>query len=184
MPTLNSFIESLTQEHDKLIQMGIIQSSRDQALVAGGPKVANDKGEKKDKSPIENEQSNEPSGSNRSKKNGKGKVLFSYCGRGFHSERSCMRRQLDELTLVLKKHNIFAKGHALKARCSSTHVFLIDSRASNHMAASREPFFYFQSFYGPSIHMGNNSKFQTKGRGSINLEHRRFKYVLFVPSLA
>ena len=25
MPTLNSFIESLTQEHDKLIQMGIIQ---------------------------------------------------------------------------------------------------------------------------------------------------------------
>ena len=24
MPTLNSFIESLTQEHDKLIQMGII----------------------------------------------------------------------------------------------------------------------------------------------------------------
>ena len=44
MPTLDSFIESLTQEHDKLSQMGIIQSSKDQALVAGGPKVANDKG--------------------------------------------------------------------------------------------------------------------------------------------
>ena len=44
MHTLNSFIESLTQEHDKLIQMRIIQSSRDQALVARGPKVANDKG--------------------------------------------------------------------------------------------------------------------------------------------
>ena len=44
IPTLKSFIESLTQEHDKLIQMGIIRSSRDQALVAGGPKVTNDKG--------------------------------------------------------------------------------------------------------------------------------------------
>ena len=55
MPTLNSFIESLTQEHDKLIQMGIIQSSRDQALVAGGPKVENDKGKKNDESPVEKE---------------------------------------------------------------------------------------------------------------------------------
>ena len=55
MPTLNSFIESLTQEHDKLIQMGIIQSSRDQALVAEGPKVANNKGNKKDETPIEKE---------------------------------------------------------------------------------------------------------------------------------
>ena len=77
MPTLNSFIESLTQEHDKLIQMGIIQSSRDQALVVGGPKVANDKGKKKDESPVQKEQSKEPSGSKRSKKNGKVKTLCS-----------------------------------------------------------------------------------------------------------
>ena len=55
IPTLNSFIEYLTQEHDKLIEMGIIRSSKDQALVAGGPKVANDKGKKKDESPIEKE---------------------------------------------------------------------------------------------------------------------------------
>ena len=96
MPTLNSFIESLTNEHDKLIQMGIIRSSKDQALVAVGPRVAIDKGKKKDESPMEKEQSNEPSHSKRSKKNGKGKTLCSYCGRGFHPERSCMRRQLDE----------------------------------------------------------------------------------------
>ena len=55
MPTLNFFIESLTQEHDKLIQMGIIKYSRDQALVAGGPKVENDKGKQKDESPVEKE---------------------------------------------------------------------------------------------------------------------------------
>ena len=32
--------------------------------------------------------------------------------------------------------------------------------------------------------MGNNSKVQTKGKGSIKFEHGRFKDVLFVPSLA
>ena len=37
MPTLNAFIESLTNEYDKLVQMGIIGSSKDQALVVGGP---------------------------------------------------------------------------------------------------------------------------------------------------
>ena len=51
------------------------------------------------------------------------------------------------------------------------------------MAASIESFSSFQSFDGPSIQMGNNSKVQTKGKGSIQLEHGRFKDVLFVPSL-
>ena len=98
-----------------------------------------------------------------------------------------MRRQLDEMALLLKKHNIFVpasarkddseeedeeyqmKGHALKACCTSSHVFLIDSGASNHMATSRESFSSFQSFDGPSIQMGNNSKVKTKGKGSIKL---------------
>ena len=34
MLTLNAFIESLTNEHDKLVQMGIIRSSKYQALFA------------------------------------------------------------------------------------------------------------------------------------------------------
>ena len=38
MPTLNAFIESLTSEHDKLVHMGIIRSSHDQALYASRPK--------------------------------------------------------------------------------------------------------------------------------------------------
>ena len=46
MPSLNSFIESLTKEHDKLVQMGIIQSSKYQALFALGPKDLNGKGKK------------------------------------------------------------------------------------------------------------------------------------------
>ena len=68
----------------------------------------NDKGKQRDESPVKKEKSKEPLGSKRSKKNGKGKVLCSYCGRGFHSESSCMRRKLDEMALILKKHNISA----------------------------------------------------------------------------
>ena len=44
MPTLNSFIESLTSEHDKLVQMGIIRSSHDQALHVSRPKDLKGKG--------------------------------------------------------------------------------------------------------------------------------------------
>ena len=64
--------------------MGIVRYFRDQELVAGGTKVANDKGKKKDESPVEKEQSKFPSDSKRRKKNGKGKTLYSYYGRGFH----------------------------------------------------------------------------------------------------
>ena len=115
MPTLDAFIEPLSHEHDKLVQMGIIRSSKYQAMVVGGPKVANDKGKQKDDPPVEKEQSNEPSGSKRSKKNGKGKTLCSYYGRGFHPESTCMRRKIDDMSLILKKHNINVVDSARKA---------------------------------------------------------------------
>ena len=201
MPTLNSFIESLTNEHDKLVQMAIIGSSKDQTLVTGGPKSTNGKGKKKDESLVEKDLLNEPSCLKRSEKNGKEKTLCSYCGRGFHPESSCMRRTIDKMDLLLKKHNITIPTstrkddhgeeieeheetcYAMKASCSTAHAFLIDYGASNHMVASRESFSSLQSFDGPSIQMGNNSKVQAKGKGSINLEHGKFKDVLYVPSL-
>ena len=75
----------------------------------------NGKGNQKDESPLEKEQSNETSGSKRSKKNGKGKTLCSYYGRGFHPESSCMRRTIDEMDLLIKKHNIIVPSSARKA---------------------------------------------------------------------
>ena len=47
IPSLNAFIESLTNEHDKLVQMGIIRSSKGQALFSLGPKDTKGKGNKK-----------------------------------------------------------------------------------------------------------------------------------------
>ena len=100
-----------------------------------------------------------------------------------------MRRTINEMDLLLKKNNIIVLSsarkadhreeteeheetcHALKASCSTIHAFLIDSGASNHMVASRESFSSLQSFDGHSIQLRNNSKFQTKGKGSIKLEH-------------
>ena len=52
------------------------------------------------------------------------------------------------------------------------------------MVESRESFSSLQYFDGPSIQMGNSSKVQSKGKGSIKLEHGKFKDVLYVPSLA
>ena len=47
MPSLADFMESLTQEQDKLVQMGTIKSTKDQSLVAGVSNQA--KGKKKAK---------------------------------------------------------------------------------------------------------------------------------------
>ena len=57
MPTLNAFIQSLISDNDKLIQMGIIRSPKDLALVVRGDKVANDKVKIRDESPVKKENS-------------------------------------------------------------------------------------------------------------------------------
>ena len=91
-----------------------------------------------------------------------------------------MQRKIDEMDLVREKHNITVptgtrkadhreeteehdnRFHTLKASCSRTHAFLINSGASNHMVASRESFSFLQYFDGPRIQLGNKSKVQTK----------------------
>ena len=69
-----------------------------------------------------------------------------------------MRGIIDEMAILLEKYDITVttsakkadhreeteehdeRFHALKASCSRTHAFLIDSGASNHMVAYRESF--------------------------------------------
>ena len=46
MPSLADFMESLTQEQDKLVMMGTIKPSKDQAMVAGDSRV-DSKGKRK-----------------------------------------------------------------------------------------------------------------------------------------
>ena len=64
-----------------------------------------------------------------------------------------MRKQLDEMSALLKQHNIapprennpdeeaptedVERCHALKATLSPSSTYIIDSRSSNHMVASK-----------------------------------------------
>ena len=115
MPSLNAFIESLTSEHDKLVQMGIIRSSCDQALFASIPKDSNGKG-KHQHNPItkfealnpkvQNQRQEEPFVSKKHKNkgnHGKEKVKCSYGRKGFQHEHACMKKKLDEATSLLEK---------------------------------------------------------------------------------
>ena len=47
MPSLNAFIESLTNKHDKLVQIVIIRFSKDQEFFSSGPKDKKGKGKQK-----------------------------------------------------------------------------------------------------------------------------------------
>ena len=118
IPSLNTFIESLTSEHDKLVQMGIIRSSHDQALHVSGPKYLKCKG-KKQKNPknkfkapkpnVENQQHEESFSSKKNKgkgHHGKEKVKCSYCKKGFHAEHAYIKKKLDETTSLLERNHI------------------------------------------------------------------------------
>ena len=60
MPKLADFMESLTQEQDKLVMMGTIRPSKDQYLVAGDSRV-DSKRKKMDKKPPEQKRNNSKS---------------------------------------------------------------------------------------------------------------------------
>ena len=113
MPSLNAFIESLTSENDKLVQMGIIRSSHDQSLYVSGPKYL--KGEGKQQKNLKTQfKGPNPKVENQQKKkknkrkwhHGKEKVKCSYCRKGFHPEHAYMKNKLDESTSILEKNHI------------------------------------------------------------------------------
>ena len=107
MPTLARFMESLTQEKDKLVQMGTIKA-RDQALAMG---VSNDsKGKQKAKN-LKQSKKGKPDkpktsdgGSNPPKekdKKGKDKTKCTYCHKGWNLERYYMKKTIDEMVQLL-----------------------------------------------------------------------------------
>ena len=113
MPSLAYFMESLTQEQDKLVMMGTIKPFKDQALVAGDLRV-DSKSKKKAKKPLEQKRDkkkspDEPQGSKKNYQNKKNKGEMSKCAyysKGNHPESSCMKKQIDMLTQLLDKNGI------------------------------------------------------------------------------
>ena len=100
MPSLADFMESLTQEQDKLVMMGTIKPSKDQALIAGDSRV-DSKIKKKAKKPPEQKRDKKQSPEdqqgpkkNTQKKKNKGDMnKCSYYNKGNHTEISCMKNR-------------------------------------------------------------------------------------------
>ena len=112
-----------------------------------------------------------------------------------------MKKNLDEMTLLLKRNNINLlesvrkrdnqdrytqqeRGRALMESTSKPKDMLIDYGASNHMMESRDSFSSLDTDKRIPIHMGDDSTIILKGQGTINLEHGSFFNVLYVPSLS
>ena len=162
MPSLDAFTESLIQEKDKLIQMGALKATKDLSILAEETNDAQVKGRHKGKDkknietkPQENQNpSDGASGSKKDKQKRFKKTKFPYIKRGNHPENLCMKKTIDQMSIILEQNSISLpegtrkndfgrknedneRFHVLKVGLSKSQAFLIDSRASNHMVSSK-----------------------------------------------
>jgi hypothetical protein len=108
MPPLNDFIATLTQDQAKLVQMGAIKHSKNQALVATDAPKRSGKDKKKgtgkfpeskkERFAQSSDNSSEPKGNKKKKE----RTIFSYCSKGFHPKENCMRKTIDEMAKKLQ----------------------------------------------------------------------------------
>ena len=113
MSTLTNFMESLTQEKDKSLQMGTIKSTKDQALATVVSNPA--KGKKKDKDSKKKEKKKQennkysdgvlnPSKDREKKK--KEKKKCTYCQKFWNPKSACMNKTFDMVVQLLEKNKI------------------------------------------------------------------------------
>ena len=91
--------------------MGVIKTSKDQALLVTKSNKAKAKGKSNQKDPKaadpkpkQNQQTSE--GASSSKKKKFENNIFPYCAKGFHHEDNCMKKQINQLSTLLKQHTI------------------------------------------------------------------------------
>ena len=113
MPSLEEFIESLTQEHTKLINMGKIKGPKVHALtVKDVSGIKYHKYKYKDKRKYHAHTKKEgytkpftdASGS-KGEKGRKGEKC-TYCHKGFHSESACMQKKIDLMSQILYQNHL------------------------------------------------------------------------------
>jgi hypothetical protein len=120
MPSLDDFIEALTQEKEKLVSMGSIKGSRDHSLAANEASKPNFKDRKKGKGKnpeARKEKFSKPTDESSSDHKGKKKEEIykcSYCQKGYHPEYSCMRKTIDEMAKMLQQNNLMVPTNARK----------------------------------------------------------------------
>ena len=109
MPSLNTFLDSLTKEQDKLIHMGVLNSfkGKDNSLLVQGRNNFKSKENQIVKNPkleIEDESSkpNDEDSVKKGKKKGS-TYKFSYCRKGFHSQKKCFKNNMYSMSQLLDK---------------------------------------------------------------------------------
>lgn len=110
MPSLSQFIEALTHEQYKLIQMGIIKGPEAHALVVhDGIGSQHPKSKSKGKGKVHTESKKEgnskpfdDSSGSKGGKRKKGKSKFGYCNYDNHLESSCMKKTIDLMAKALQ----------------------------------------------------------------------------------
>jgi hypothetical protein len=211
MPSLEDFIESLTQEQTKLINMGTIKGPRAHALTMhdGSHKYHKYKYKYKWKAHahMKKEGYTKPfTDASRSKgEKGRKGEKCTYCHKGFHSESACMQKKIDLMSQILQQNNLgyhipegakknnpedpnSKKGNSshgsLIAINSSSNSWIIDSGESHHMDASEEVYYSLYACKGPPILMGDNSPVEVTDKGRIELTNGSFENVLHVPKIS
>jgi hypothetical protein len=210
MPSLEDIIESLTQEKTKLINMGTIKGPRAHALTVHDGSHKYQKSKDKDKwkshAHTKKEGYTKPfTDASRSKgEKGRKGEKCTYCHKGFHSESACMHKKIDMMSQMLQQKHLadrIPKGakkkkledlnskkgnssHALIAINSSPNAWIVDSRASHHMDASKVVYSSLDTYKGPPILMGDNSFVKVTRKGRTELTNGSFENVLHIPKLS
>ena len=145
------------------------------------------------------EQDKSSSNSNKKGDNNKEKKKCAYCKKSGHEEHECYLKKIDELTHIMKKHNVplpnaykdkglssnsKGKGRALMANSHSSKEWILDSGTSYHMGSSKEYFSSLDQSKVPHIFVGDKSKMEVGGKGNVEMELGEFKNVLYVPNLS
>jgi hypothetical protein len=210
MPSLEDFIESLTQEQTKLINMGEIKGPRAQALTVHDGRHKYQKSKDKDKQKshahMKKEGYTKPftdaSGSKREK--GRKGEKCTYYHKGFHLESACMKKKIDLMSQILQQNNLgdrIPKGaekkkpkdmnskkgnssHALISINSSLDACIVDPGASHHMATSEAVYSSLDACKGPPILIRDHYSIEVTSKGRIELTNGSFENVLHVPKLS
>jgi hypothetical protein len=210
MPSLEEFIEFLTQEKTKLVNMGKIKGPKEHALTMqdGSHQYQKYKYKYKRKSHAhpKKEGYTKPFTDASGSKGGKGRKgeKCTYYHKEFHPESACMKKQIDLMSQILQQNNLGyhilegakkkkpkdlnpKKGnssHALIAINSSHGAWIIASGASHHMAASKAVYSSLDACKGPPILMGDNSSFEVTGKGRTELTDKSFENVFHIPKIS
>jgi hypothetical protein len=112
-----------------------------------------------------------------------------------------MRKTIHEMAKQLQQHNLTVPenakkkddnrtgrrardGHDLMVVTSTPSSWILDSGASNHMAASKDEFSSIEESNRSPIYLGDATPAKVCGEGIVDIEGGCFKNVLQVPSLS